>query len=97
MHEIAKGMEYLHAQGVLHGDLKASNVLVSDQRYRCLIADFGLSEMKSEAYRISGKFPARKSPPFLMTIKLLTKTTRLRWNPPMAIARNYDRTAPINL
>jgi hypothetical protein len=24
MHEIAKGMEYLHANGVLHGDLKVS-------------------------------------------------------------------------
>jgi len=54
MHEIAKGMECLHEQGVLHGDLKASNVLVSDDRYRCVIADFGLSELKSEAYRISG-------------------------------------------
>jgi len=59
MHEIAKGMEYLHEKGVLHGDLKASNVLVSDHRYRCLIADFGLSEMKSEAYRISGTPPPR--------------------------------------
>lgn len=57
MHEIAKGMEYLHEKGVLHGDLKASNVLVSDHRYRCVIADFGLSEMKSEAYRISGTPP----------------------------------------
>ncbi|ESK86494.1 hypothetical protein Moror_9860 [Moniliophthora roreri MCA 2997] len=53
MHEIAKGMEYLHGNGVLHGDLKAANVLVDD-RIHCVISDFGQSEMKSEAYRISG-------------------------------------------
>ncbi|KAJ3848775.1 hypothetical protein EV368DRAFT_48649 [Lentinula lateritia] len=67
MHEIAKGMEYLHGQGVLHGDLKASfiqdygrinplnasNVLVDDNIH-CVISDFGQSEMRSEAYRISG-------------------------------------------
>jgi abelson tyrosine-protein kinase 1/abelson tyrosine-protein kinase 2 len=27
MHEIAKGMEYLHGQGVLHGDLKVGGLL----------------------------------------------------------------------
>lgn len=59
MHEIAKGMEYLHGKGVLHGDLKAANVLVDD-KYRCLISDFGQSEMKSEVYRISGTTPPRK-------------------------------------
>ncbi|KAI0324972.1 kinase-like protein [Cubamyces sp. BRFM 1775] len=51
--EIARGMEYLHCRGVLHGDLKAANVLVDDQ-YNCVLADFGQSEMKSEACRISG-------------------------------------------
>lgn len=58
MHEIAKGMEYLHSKDILHGDLKASNVLV-DNKYRCVISDFGLSEMKSEAFRISGTPPPR--------------------------------------
>ncbi|EDR03117.1 uncharacterized protein LACBIDRAFT_238810 [Laccaria bicolor S238N-H82] len=53
MYEIAKGMEYLHTQDVLHGDLKAANVLVDD-KLRCVISDFGQSEMKSEAFRISG-------------------------------------------
>ncbi|KAI0742205.1 hypothetical protein C8Q80DRAFT_1186590 [Daedaleopsis nitida] len=53
IHEIAKGMGYLHSKGVLHGDLKAANVLVDDRKH-CVIADFGQSEMKSEAYRISG-------------------------------------------
>lgn len=56
MHEIAKGMEYLHGKGVLHGDLKGANVLVDD-RIHCLVSDFGQSEMKSEAYRISGAAP----------------------------------------
>ncbi|KAG5640616.1 hypothetical protein DXG03_007905, partial [Asterophora parasitica] len=56
MLEIARGMEYLHQNGVLHGDLKASNVLVDDN-VRCVISDFGQSEMKSEAYRISGTAP----------------------------------------
>ncbi|KAJ3975139.1 hypothetical protein EV361DRAFT_792931 [Lentinula raphanica] len=56
MHEIAKGMEYLHSQGVLHGDLKASNILVDDDIH-CVISDFGQSEMRSEAYRISGTAP----------------------------------------
>jgi len=76
MYQIAKGMDYLHSQGVLHGDLKvqfplresscllsilvcqASNVLVDDQVH-CMITDFGQSEMKSEAYRISGASPPR--------------------------------------
>jgi serine/threonine protein kinase len=59
MHEIAKGMEYLHGEGVLHGDLKGENVLVDD-KYRCVINDFGQSEMNSEVYRISGSPPSRK-------------------------------------
>ncbi|KAM6492858.1 hypothetical protein JOM56_010992 [Amanita muscaria] len=63
MHEIAKGMDYLHnievtrgnsrVTGIVHGDLKAANVLIDD-RFHCVISDFGQSEMKSEAYRISG-------------------------------------------
>ncbi|KAI0049057.1 hypothetical protein FA95DRAFT_1538888 [Auriscalpium vulgare] len=52
IHEISKGMAYLHEKGVLHGDLKAANVLVDDN-LRCVISDFGQSEMRSEVYRIS--------------------------------------------
>ena len=51
--EVARGMEYLHGRGVLHGDLKAANVLVTNDTH-CVISDFGQSEMRNEAYRISG-------------------------------------------
>ncbi|KAF8900160.1 hypothetical protein CPB84DRAFT_1847410 [Gymnopilus junonius] len=53
LHEVAQGMEYLHRMSVLHGDLKASNVLVDDS-CQCVISDFGQSEMKSEVCRITG-------------------------------------------
>lgn len=64
MHQVAKGMEYLHRKGVFHGDLKAANVLVDDNK-RCLVSDFGQSEMRSEAYRLSGTPPPRMSFPCL--------------------------------
>ncbi|KDR78325.1 hypothetical protein GALMADRAFT_245445 [Galerina marginata CBS 339.88] len=53
LQEIVEGMNYLHRMNVLHGDLKASNVLVDDH-CRCVISDFGQSEMKSEVCRITG-------------------------------------------
>ena len=82
MHEIAKGMEYLHSEGVLHGDLKAANVLVDD-KYRCVISDFGQSEMKSEAFRVSGSLPPRTFViiTFILSSEFRPSTLFLRWNP----------------
>lgn len=41
--DIAKGMEYLHSQHIVHRDLKADNVLLSED-LRAVVADFGLAE-----------------------------------------------------
>ncbi|KAF8607562.1 kinase-like protein [Ceratobasidium sp. AG-I] len=48
IHEISLGMQYLHGRKLIHGDLKPSNILVSDNLQAC-IADFGLSEMKLDS------------------------------------------------
>lgn len=40
--DVAAGMLYLHKNGVIHGDLKGANILVTDAKRACL-ADFGLS------------------------------------------------------
>ncbi|KAI9060350.1 kinase-like protein [Trametes sanguinea] len=54
VHQIAKGMTFLHHKEVLHGDLKGVNVLVND-KLQCVISDFGQSEMKLEVSRITGR------------------------------------------
>ena len=44
--EIAKGMDYIHSFGIIHGDLKLGNVLLKTHRvdrrgYVAKVADFG--------------------------------------------------------
>ncbi|KAJ7760469.1 kinase-like domain-containing protein, partial [Mycena metata] len=45
LYDIGRGMEYLHGQNVVHGDLKARNVLINDEG-RALVADFGLAKFE---------------------------------------------------
>ncbi|KZT21885.1 hypothetical protein NEOLEDRAFT_1072805 [Neolentinus lepideus HHB14362 ss-1] len=81
MHEVARGMEYLHGKGVLHGDLKAANVLVFDDG-RCVISDFGQSEMKSEVARVSGTPPPHGT---------------LRWQSPELMAGENELTPEMDV
>ncbi|KAJ1558532.1 hypothetical protein HK096_010726 [Nowakowskiella sp. JEL0078] len=46
--QVANGMSYLHGLNILHGDIKALNILVSDEKM-LKISDFGLSRVKSES------------------------------------------------
>ena len=45
--ESAAGISYLHRMGIIHGDIKASNILVSNDAH-ALICDFGLAHSESE-------------------------------------------------
>ncbi|KAG8963967.1 hypothetical protein FRC03_002398 [Tulasnella sp. 419] len=46
--EIGAGIEYLHNRGIIHGDIKSSNILVSEEG-KCLVSDFGLSKFATSA------------------------------------------------
>ncbi|KAJ3117297.1 hypothetical protein HDU96_007203 [Phlyctochytrium bullatum] len=53
LHETALGMSYLHSLGIVHGSLRASNVLVSD-RGAGVVTDFGLWDLRMDAAFGSG-------------------------------------------
>ncbi|KAF8893885.1 hypothetical protein BD779DRAFT_1669409 [Infundibulicybe gibba] len=61
VYEVCLGMNYLHCEGVLHADLKASNILIADDG-TALIADFGLSHFQDQvsSRRSTSKTPASR-------------------------------------
>ncbi len=48
--EVLSGLEYAHAEGVVHQDLKPANILVEKRTGRALIADFGIAKTKQIEY-----------------------------------------------
>ncbi|KAF8174711.1 hypothetical protein K438DRAFT_1848858, partial [Mycena galopus ATCC 62051] len=42
LYQIAQGLEYLHSQNIVHGDLRGANILIKEDWSACL-TDFGLS------------------------------------------------------
>ncbi|KAH8115058.1 kinase-like domain-containing protein [Phellopilus nigrolimitatus] len=50
---IAEGLKYLHSQGVIHSDLKAENVLISDDGLP-RICDFGISRILISSQTFGG-------------------------------------------
>ncbi|KAF8183897.1 kinase-like domain-containing protein [Mycena galopus ATCC 62051] len=42
LYEIAQGLQYLHSNNIVHGDLRGTNILINEKESACL-TDFGLS------------------------------------------------------
>jgi serine/threonine protein kinase len=49
--QIAKGMEEVHANGIIHGDLRTPNIMMGNKRtnIRARVSDFGLAMARSES------------------------------------------------
>ncbi|KAJ3566251.1 hypothetical protein NP233_g7115 [Leucocoprinus birnbaumii] len=54
--DVARGLHYLHSRGILHGDLKGENVLISDDGW-CLITDFGVTQVSTATVTAVGVVP----------------------------------------
>jgi serine/threonine protein kinase len=48
---IALGMRFIHSKGMIHGDLKPSNILLNS-RWEAVISDFGLSRFENNDYTL---------------------------------------------
>ncbi|KAJ7920007.1 kinase-like domain-containing protein, partial [Mycena leptocephala] len=58
--DMALGLEHLHAKGVVHGDLKGDNILMTPSRRAC-IADFGLSSIIASISSIQFTNPSERT------------------------------------
>ncbi|GCF11092.1 protein kinase domain-containing protein [Dictyobacter arantiisoli] len=52
LRDIADALDYMHQQGIIHRDIKASNILL-DADGRCYLADFGIARSDTESTQLT--------------------------------------------
>ncbi|KAG5338049.1 hypothetical protein C0989_008314 [Termitomyces sp. Mn162] len=80
IHGVAAGMEYLHRNGVVHGDLKCNNVLVAEPE-KALLTDFGFSyvtDMIGSRFRGPAFSSNQASGGFFLAPELIQDSTKRR-------------------
>ena len=49
---VSRGLKYLHENGIVHKDIKPSNLMIADDGGKILIIDFGISSVKSDGMSV---------------------------------------------
>ncbi len=49
---VSNGLRYLHENGIIHKDIKPSNLMIADDGGKILIIDFGISSVKSDGQSV---------------------------------------------
>ncbi len=52
MNDIADALDYVHSQGIIHRDIKSSNVLLNADE-RCYLSDFGIARISTDVTQLT--------------------------------------------
>lgn len=73
LQDIAIGMNYLHEQNIIHGDLKSHNILLRKNSNQAVICDFGLSKTLTTAQsHITKKISIVQGKYYLLSTTIIT-------------------------
>jgi len=75
--QVGEGLEYLHMNSVIHGDIRGPNVLISESGDACL-ADFGLSKLEEQTQSSYSSAFHRAGNPRWMAPELLLDEVSVR-------------------
>lgn len=65
LREVADGLAYAHAQGVVHRDVKPDNILIERASGRALVSDFGIARAAEGDLRLTATGVAVGSPAYM--------------------------------
>jgi serine/threonine protein kinase len=63
LERLLAGLNYLHANGVIHGDIKPQNIIIQPDRHSAVLIDFGLAMIKPTGKDHNVGFTNHFSPP----------------------------------